>query len=79
MRKKDDSWCFYIDYHALNTKMVCDVFPTLVMDELCGATFFTKLDLHSGYHQVRMHPDDVQKTALQMHMAILNLWPWCSV
>jgi len=66
VKKPDATLQMCVDYRGLNTIMAKDQYPLPyiedLLDKLHGAWVFTKLDLASGYHQVRVHSDDCHKT-----------------
>lgn len=65
--KKDGRLRLCVDYRALNSQTIRDRFPTPTAQDLIartkGAKLFSKIDLHSGFHQLNIRPQDRHKTA----------------
>ncbi|GBG73320.1 hypothetical protein CBR_g13039 [Chara braunii] len=70
VRKKNKDLRLCIDYRKLNAQTVKNAGPLPRIDDLLerlgGATYFSKLDLKSGYHQIEIQPQDRYKTAFKM-------------
>ncbi|KAL4032921.1 hypothetical protein IC575_006004 [Cucumis melo] len=69
VKKKDGSMRLCIDYRELNKVTVKNIYPLPriddLFDQLQGATVFSKIDLRSGYHQLRIKDGDVLKTTFR--------------
>ena len=78
VKKKDRSHRMCIDYRELNKVTVKNRYPLPriddLFDQLQGASWFSKIDLRSGYHQMRVREKDVQKTAFGHDIVTMSLW-----
>ena len=68
VKKKDGSLRMCIDYRQLNKVTIKNKYPFPRMDDFCdqlqGASYFSKIKLRSGYHQLRVRSEDIPKTAI---------------
>ena len=76
-KKKDGTLRMVIGYHAtVNPHTLKHAFPIprldSLLDEIAGSTVFTSLDLCSAYHQVRLAPEDVEKTTFRTHLGAFS-------
>jgi hypothetical protein len=67
VKKKDQSLRLCVDYQSLNAVTIKNKYPLpridILFDQLAGVRVFSNVDLCSGYHQIKIHPEDVPKTA----------------
>jgi hypothetical protein len=66
VKKKDQALRLCVDYRPLNAVTIKNKYPLpridILFDQLVGAKVFSKIDLHSGYHQIKIRLEDVPKT-----------------
>ena len=67
VKKKDGTLRMCVDYRPLNAVTVKNKYPLpridTLFDQLAGAMVFSKIDLRSGYHQIKIRPQDIPRTA----------------
>nr|GEY66648.1 putative reverse transcriptase domain-containing protein [Tanacetum cinerariifolium] len=71
VKKKDGSFRMCIDYLEINKLTVKNRYPLSTIDDLFdqlqGSRVYSKIDLRSGYHQLRVREEDILKTAFRTH------------
>jgi hypothetical protein len=70
VKNKDETLRLCIDYRQLNKMTIKNKYPLPIIndlfDQVGGANIFSKLDLRSSYHQVRIKDEDISKTTFRM-------------
>jgi hypothetical protein len=74
VKKKDGSMRLFIDYREINRVTMRNKYPLPRIDQLQGAQIFSKIELRSGYHQLKIKPEDVPKTAFRTRYGHYEFW-----
>jgi len=72
IKKKDGSLRLVQDYHALNAVTIKNKYPLLLISQLRKAQYFTKLDVHWGFNNVRIKPRDEWKVAFHTNRGLFE-------
>jgi hypothetical protein len=77
VKKKDDILRLRVDYRPLNMVIIKNKYPLpridVLFDQLVGARVFLKIDFRSGYHQIKIGPCDIPKTAFSTQYGLFEL------
>lgn len=78
VKKKDGGAWLCVDYHQLSKLTIKKKYPLPrmndLMDQLHGPTIFSKIDLRSGYHQIRVKDGDILRWPSRCSMGIMSMW-----
>ena len=76
VKKKDGTMRLCIDYRELNKVIIKNKYLLQriddLFDQLQGVQVFSMIELHSGYHQLKVKSEDIEKTALEHSMNITS-------
>jgi hypothetical protein len=74
VEKKDKELHLCVDYRPLNAVTIKNKYPLpcidILFDQLAGVQVFSKIDLRSSYHQIKIHAEDIPKTAFTMRYGL---------
>jgi hypothetical protein len=76
VEKKDKELHLCVDYQPLNAVTIKNKYPLpcngILFDQLAGSQVFSKIDLRSGYHQIKIRAEDIPKTAFTMRYGLYD-------
>jgi hypothetical protein len=81
VEKKDKELCLCVDYRPLNAVTIKNKYPLphidILFDQLARAQVFSKIDLYSDYHQIKIHAEDIPKTAFKVRYGLYEYLVEC--